>query len=55
MLDALYDPQTSGGPFVTFPGRMAATFERGLAKRRASCIEAGRARTRGRHAVVMAT
>jgi selenide, water dikinase len=53
MLDALYDPQTSGGLFVSVPERMAVAFERGLAKRRVPCIDAGRARKRGRHAVVL--
>ena len=54
MLDALYDPQTSGGLFVSVPERMAAAFERGLKKRRVACIDAGRARRRGKHAVVLA-
>ena len=53
MLEALYDPQTSGGLFVCVPERKAAAFERGLAKRRVPCFDAGRARKRGRHAVVL--
>jgi len=54
MLDALYDPQTSGGLFVCVPERKAAAFERALAKRRMPWIDAGRARKRGKHAVVLA-
>jgi len=53
MRDALYDPQTSGGLFVCVAERKAAAFERGLAKRRVPCLDAGRARRRGRHAVVL--
>jgi selenide,water dikinase len=53
MLDALYDPQTSGGLFVCVPERKAAAFERGLTKRRVPFIDAGRARKRGKHAVVL--
>ena len=53
MLEALYDPQTSGGLFVCVPERKAAAFERGLAKRRVTCFDVGRARKRGRHAVVL--
>ena len=54
MLDALYDPQTSGGLFVCVPERKAGAFERALARRRVPCLDAGRARRRGRHAVVLA-
>jgi selenide,water dikinase len=54
MLDALYDPQTSGGLFVCVPERKAAAFERGLARRRVPCLDAGRAKRRGAHAVVIA-
>ena len=54
MLDALYDPQTSGGLFVCVPERKAAAFERGLAKHRVSCFAAGRARKRSASAVVLA-
>src|SRR5262249_4972709 len=46
-LDALYDPQTSGGLFVCVPGPKAAAFERGLTKLRVPCLEVGRARKRG--------
>ena len=53
MLDALYDPQTSGGLFVCVPERKAAAFERGLSRRRVPCLDVGRARKRGRHAVVL--
>ena len=53
LLDALYDPQTSGGLFVCVPERKAAAFARGLAKRRVPCFDVGRARKRGKHAVVM--
>jgi selenide,water dikinase len=54
MLDALYDPQTSGGLLTCVPERKAAMFERGLAKRRVTCIDVGRARKRATHAVVIA-
>ena len=54
MLDALYDPQTSGGLLVCVPERKASVFERGLAKRRVHCLDVGRARRRGKHAVVLA-
>jgi selenide,water dikinase len=53
MLDALHDPQTSGGLLVCVPERRAAAFERGLAKRRVPCLDVGRARKRGPHAVVL--
>ena len=52
-LDALYDPQTSGGLFVSVPERKAAAFERALARRRVPCLDAGRARRRGKHSVVL--
>ena len=54
MLDALHDPQTSGGLFVCVPQRKAAAFERGLTKRRVPCIDVGRASRRALHAVVIA-
>jgi selenide,water dikinase len=53
MLDALYDPQTSGGLFVCVPERKAAAFERALARRRVPCFDVGLAGKRGRHAVVL--
>jgi selenide,water dikinase len=53
MLDALYDPQTSGGLFVCVPERKATVFERALAKRRVPCFDVGRARRRGKHALVI--
>ena len=53
MLDALYDPQTSGGLFVCVPERTAAAFERGLARRKVRYIEAGRAQRRGARPAVL--
>jgi selenide, water dikinase len=53
MLDALYDPQTSGGLLVCVPERKAPAFVRGLAKRRVPCYDVGRAVRRGKHAVVL--
>jgi hypothetical protein len=35
------------------PERKATVFERGLAKRRVPCFDVGRARRRGKHAIVI--
>ena len=54
LVDALYDPQTSGGLFVAIPARRAAAFERTLAHRRIWHVAAGEAVRKGRHAVRLA-
>ena len=54
LVDALYDPQTSGGLFVAIPARRAAAFERTLARRRIWHVAAGEAVRKGRHAVRLA-
>ena len=52
MLEALYDPQTSGGLLVAVPARRAPAFERGLRRRRVWFVAAGEVRRRGPHAIV---
>jgi len=53
VLDALYDPQTSGGLFVCVPERRAATFVSALRRRKGSCFELGRAVRRSASSVVL--
>ena len=52
-IQALYDPQTSGGLLVTLPARRAPVFLKALARRRAWVIEAGSVSRRGAHAVAL--
>ena len=54
-LQALYDPQTSGGLLVTLPPRRTAAFTRALAKRRVWYVEAGVVVRRGKASVVVTT
>jgi len=54
MLDALYDPQTSGGLLVCVPERKAAAFVSALRRRKGTCFDAGRALPRGEASVVLA-
>ena len=51
LLDALYDPQTSGGLFVSVPSRRAAAFSAALQRRRAWHVEAGEVVARGARAI----
>ena len=51
LLDALYDPQTSGGLLVSVPGRRAAAFTAALRRRRVWHVAAGEVRRRGKLAV----
>lgn len=53
-LQALFDPQTSGGLLVAIPARKAAAFTRGLAKRRVWHVDAGVVTRRGERSVVVA-
>jgi selenide,water dikinase len=53
-LDALHDPQTSGGLLIAVPGRRARALEQGLRRRRVWFVEAGEASRRGAHAVAWA-
>lgn len=55
LLDALHDPQTSGGLFVAVPARHAAAFERELRRRRVWHVPAGEAVRAGKVAVVLGT
>ena len=52
-LQALNDPQTSGGLLVTVPARGAAAFERTLRRRRAWFVQAGEVRRRGEQSVTL--
>ncbi len=54
LLDALHDPQTSGGLLVAVPPRRAVGFAAALRRRRTVCLEAGEVVARGTHAVVLA-
>jgi len=51
MVNALYDPQTSGGLLIAVPARRAVAFARGLARRRVWVAEAGEVVARGARAV----
>jgi selenide,water dikinase len=51
LLQALYDPQTSGGLLVTVPARRAAAFERALRRRRVWHVPLGEVSRRGAHSV----
>lgn len=51
LLDALHDPQTSGGLFVAVPARRAAAFEGALRRRRIWHVAAGEAVRAGQYAV----
>jgi selenide,water dikinase len=52
MLQALYDPQTSGGLLVAVPARRVAAFEQALRRRRVWFVAVGEVRRRGAHAIV---
>ena len=52
MMDALYDPQTSGGLLVAIPSRRARAFEQALKRRRVWCVPVGDVRRLGTHAIV---
>ncbi len=52
LLDALYDPQTSGGLLVAVPARRARAFELALRRRRVWFVSAGEVRRRGPHAIL---
>ncbi len=54
LLEALFDPQTSGGLLVALPARRAAGFATALRRRRAWCQEIGEVVARTAHAVVLA-
>lgn len=51
MVNALYDPQTSGGLLIAVPARRAVALARGLARRRVWVAEAGEVVARGARAV----
>jgi selenide,water dikinase len=51
ILQALYDPQTSGGLLVAVPARRAAAFSAALRRRRAWHVQAGEVTRRGERAV----
>jgi selenide,water dikinase len=53
LLDALYDPQTSGGLLIVVPARRAAELAAGLRRRRVWAVAAGEARARTAHSVVL--
>jgi len=50
-LDALHDPQTSGGLLIAVPARRAPALLQGLRRRRVWHVEAGKVARRGSHAV----
>ena len=54
LLDALHDPQTSGGLLVCVPERRAAAFVSALRRRKGTCLDVGRVRPRGASSVVLA-
>lgn len=54
VLDALYDPQTSGGLLVAVPARRAAAFQAALGRRRVWARAIGEVVPRRAHAVVLA-
>jgi selenide,water dikinase len=51
LLQALYDPQTSGGLLVSVPAKRAAAFAAAMRRRRAWHVEAGEVTRRGERAV----
>jgi len=55
LLDALYDPQTSGGLLVCVPERRAAAFVSALRRKKVACLDAGRVSRRGERSVVVAS
>ena len=54
MLNALFDPQTSGGLLIAVPARRAAALARGLARRRVWFVEVGEAVARGPRSIELA-
>jgi selenide,water dikinase len=52
MLEALYDPQTSGGLLLSVPPKRWASLLAGLERRRVWAVDAGVVEKRGRHPVV---
>jgi len=54
MLNALYDPQTSGGLLIAVPARRAAALARALARRRVWVVEVGEAVARGPRSIELA-
>jgi len=54
LLDALYDPQTSGGLLLSVPARRVVALARRLRAKRVPAIEVGEVVKRGRHAVEIA-
>ena len=51
MLDALYDPQTSGGLLIAVPAKRAPALLAALRRRRVWTAAAGEAVARGRFAI----
>jgi selenide, water dikinase len=55
MLEALFDPQTSGGLLIAVPARRAAAFQKALDRRRVWNVLAGEAVARGAFALELAS